>query len=178
MPILGTSVNRLQGCIGPRYVPSFTCGKGFASKRRFPMVKLTVLYGHPDDPDAFEEYYANTHMPLVDKMPNLQSYEAARVVATPDGSEPPYYRIFEGYFGDMEQLQSSMALRRDRQQPTTSRMSPRAGRRSSSLRWTRRRPLVTPTSENSVSAKFVELGLCAVHGGAHLPHSPGPEGLS
>jgi hypothetical protein len=20
-------------------------------------VKLTVLYGHPDDPDAFEEYY-------------------------------------------------------------------------------------------------------------------------
>jgi len=73
------------------------------------MVKLTVLYGHPDDPDAFEEYYANTHMPLVDKMPNLQSYEAARVVATPDGSEPPYYRIFEGYFGDMEQLQSSMA---------------------------------------------------------------------
>jgi uncharacterized protein (TIGR02118 family) len=42
------------------------------------MVKLTVLYGHPDDPAAFEEYYANTHMPLVDDMPNLQRYEAAR----------------------------------------------------------------------------------------------------
>jgi uncharacterized protein (TIGR02118 family) len=42
-------------------------------------------------------------------IPNLQRYEAARVVATPDGSEPPYYRIFEGYFEDMEQLQSSMA---------------------------------------------------------------------
>ena len=73
------------------------------------MVKLTVLYGHPDDPDAFEEYYADTHMPLVDEMPNLKRYEAARIVATPDGSEPPYYRIFEGYFEDMEQLQSSMA---------------------------------------------------------------------
>ena len=73
------------------------------------MVKLTVLYGHPDALDAFEEYYANTHMPLVDKIPNLQSYEAARIVATPDGSEPPYYRIFEGYFEDMEQLQSGMA---------------------------------------------------------------------
>jgi uncharacterized protein (TIGR02118 family) len=48
-------------------------------------------------------------MPLVDKIPNLQRYEAARIVATPDGSEPPYYRIFEGYFEDMEQLQSSMA---------------------------------------------------------------------
>jgi uncharacterized protein (TIGR02118 family) len=73
------------------------------------MVKLTVLYGSPDDPDAFEEYYANTHMPLVDKMPKLQRYEAARIGATPDGSELPYYRIFEGYFEDMEQLQSGMA---------------------------------------------------------------------
>jgi uncharacterized protein (TIGR02118 family) len=72
------------------------------------MVKLTVLYGHPDDRDAFEEYYADTHMPLVDKIPNLQRYEAARIVATPDGSEPPHYRIFEGYFEDIEQLQSGM----------------------------------------------------------------------
>lgn len=77
------------------------------------MVKLTVLYGHPDDPDAFEEYYANTHMPMVPKIPNLIRYETARVAATPDGSEeggrPPYYRIFEGYFEDMEQLQSGMS---------------------------------------------------------------------
>jgi hypothetical protein len=48
------------------------------------MVKLTVLYAHPEDPDAFEQYYANTHMPLVDEIPNLQRYEAARVVATPE----------------------------------------------------------------------------------------------
>jgi uncharacterized protein (TIGR02118 family) len=48
------------------------------------MVKLTVLYAHPDDPDAFEEYYADTHMPLVDEIPNLQRYEAARIIATPE----------------------------------------------------------------------------------------------
>jgi uncharacterized protein (TIGR02118 family) len=60
-------------------------------------------------PVRSEEYYADTHMPLVDKMLNLKRYEAARIVATPDGSQPPYYRIFEGYFEDMEQLQSSMA---------------------------------------------------------------------
>jgi uncharacterized protein (TIGR02118 family) len=71
-------------------------------------VKLTVLYGHPDDPEAFENYYANTHMPLVDKIP-LQSYEVAKIVATPDGSDLPYYRIFEGYSEDMEQLQNSLA---------------------------------------------------------------------
>ena len=73
------------------------------------MVKLTVLYGNPEDPAAFEEYYGNTHMPLVDKIPNFQRYEAARIVATPDGTEPPYYRIFEIYFDDMERLQSSLS---------------------------------------------------------------------
>jgi uncharacterized protein (TIGR02118 family) len=30
------------------------------------MVKLTVLYGPPDDPAAFEDHYAGTHVPLVD----------------------------------------------------------------------------------------------------------------
>jgi uncharacterized protein (TIGR02118 family) len=73
------------------------------------MVKLTVLYGRPDDPAAFEEYYANTHMALVDKIPNFQRYEAARILATPDGTEPPYYRIFEIYFDDMERLQGSLS---------------------------------------------------------------------
>lgn len=73
------------------------------------MIKLTVLYGHPDDPEAFEEYYANTHLPLVDEIPDFQRYETARIVGTPDGSEPPYYRTFEIYFEDMEQLQSSLS---------------------------------------------------------------------
>jgi uncharacterized protein (TIGR02118 family) len=70
------------------------------------MVKGTALFGHPDDPDAFEEYYASTHVPLVKKIPNVQRFEAARIVATPDGSEPPYYRIGELYFEDVEQMQA------------------------------------------------------------------------
>ncbi len=102
------------------------------------MVKLTVLYGHPDDPEAFEEYYANTHMPMVPKIPNLLRYEAARVVATPDGSEEggglPYYRIFEGYFEDMESLQSGMSTPEGQAPLRTCRTSPPVGRRSSSQR--------------------------------------------
>ena len=73
------------------------------------MVKITVLYEHPDDPAAFEKYYANTHTQLVQKIPGLQRFEAARAVATPDGSELPYHRIAELYFGDVEQMQSSLA---------------------------------------------------------------------
>ena len=73
------------------------------------VAKLTVLYGHPEDPAAFEEYYANTHMPMVHKIPNLQRFEAARVVVGEGGSEPPYYRIFEGYYEDLDRLQSGMS---------------------------------------------------------------------
>jgi uncharacterized protein (TIGR02118 family) len=35
------------------------------------MVKTVVLYGHPTDPAAFEEYYANTHVPIAAKMPKV-----------------------------------------------------------------------------------------------------------
>ena len=72
------------------------------------MVKGTALFGHPDDPDAFEEHYVGTHVPLVEKIPNLRRFEPARVVATPDGSEPPYYRIGELYFEDVEQMQAGL----------------------------------------------------------------------
>ncbi len=72
------------------------------------MVKATALFGHPEDPDAFEEYYASTHIPLIHKIPNLKRFDQGKVVATPDGSEPPYYRFGELWFESMEQLQSSL----------------------------------------------------------------------
>jgi uncharacterized protein (TIGR02118 family) len=46
---------------------------------------------------------------LVEKIPNLQRFEPATVVATPDGSELPFYLIAELYFEDMEQLQDGFA---------------------------------------------------------------------
>jgi len=52
------------------------------------MVKPTVLYGYPQDPEAFEEYYANTHLPLAAKIPNVQRFEAGRVAAADDGKPP------------------------------------------------------------------------------------------
>ena len=72
------------------------------------MVKATALFGHPEHPDAFEEYYANTHVPLVHKNPNLEHFYQGRVVATPDGSQPPYYRSGELWFESMDQLQSGL----------------------------------------------------------------------
>jgi uncharacterized protein (TIGR02118 family) len=73
------------------------------------MVKGTALFGHPQDLDAFEEHYASTHVPLVRKISNLRRFEAANVVAAPDGSEPPYHRIGELYFEDVEQMQAGLS---------------------------------------------------------------------
>jgi uncharacterized protein (TIGR02118 family) len=73
------------------------------------MVKLVVLYGRPEDPDASERYYADTHTALAKAIPGLRRFEAARGVATPDGTEVPYQRIAELTFDDVEALQAGRA---------------------------------------------------------------------
>jgi uncharacterized protein (TIGR02118 family) len=72
------------------------------------MIKVSVLYGHPTDPEAFEHHYANTHVPLAGKMPGVARFEASRVIGTPDGSQPPYYRMAELWFESQEAMQQSM----------------------------------------------------------------------
>jgi uncharacterized protein (TIGR02118 family) len=72
------------------------------------MVKAIVLYGPPEDPDAFERYYPDTHAGLAKAIPGLRQFESARGVATPDGSDVPYQRIAELSFDDMDALQSGM----------------------------------------------------------------------
>ena len=72
------------------------------------MVKAVVLYGPPADPDAFERYYADTHTALATAIPGLKRFEAARAIATPDGSGLPYQRIAELTFEDIEALQAGL----------------------------------------------------------------------
>ena len=72
------------------------------------MVKAVVLYGPPEDPDAFERYYANTHTGLAKAIPGLKRFEAARGIATHDGSTLPYQRIAELTFEDMDALQAGL----------------------------------------------------------------------
>lgn len=73
------------------------------------MMKVTVLYSPPSDPDAFEEHYLSKHGPLVLQMPGLVRLETAHQVGTPDGSPSPYYRSAELYFQDMDALGAAFA---------------------------------------------------------------------
>jgi uncharacterized protein (TIGR02118 family) len=42
-------------------------------------------------------------------MPNVTRFEATRVLGTPDGSDPPYYRVAELWFETQEALQATMS---------------------------------------------------------------------
>ncbi|REG86352.1 EthD family reductase [Algoriphagus antarcticus] len=72
------------------------------------MIKLTVLYNHPEDPAAFESYYAATHMSLVSTINGVLKAEVTKFLPEADGSKPAYYRMAELYFESPEALQQSM----------------------------------------------------------------------
>jgi uncharacterized protein (TIGR02118 family) len=69
---------------------------------------LTVCYGHPADPAAFDTHYMSTHVPLAEKLPGLDSF-TYRHCASLDGSQPPYYLLAELSFASQEALGAAMA---------------------------------------------------------------------
>src|SRR4051795_12782981 len=105
-------------------------------------VKLTVVYGKPDDTDTFEKHYNDVHMPIVQRFPGLQRTEISRVSGGPMGSPSPYHWIAELYFADEAALNEALgsasraghlpprgwARRRVPSQVRTSARSPRPAR--------------------------------------------------
>lgn len=69
---------------------------------------LTVCYGHPADPAAFDDYYQSTHRGLAEKMPGLAGF-TARHCASLDESAPPYYLVAELAFTSQEALLAALA---------------------------------------------------------------------
>jgi uncharacterized protein (TIGR02118 family) len=75
-----------------------------------PETKVLVIYPRPKDVDAFEKAYLEEHVPLaMEKIKGVTKFAATKVVGTPDGSPPPFYRIAELYFPSLEALQQSVA---------------------------------------------------------------------
>ena len=76
-------------------------------------VKLIVMYPRPKDIEAFEKLYQDEHVPMaVEKLSGKTKLIATRVVATPDGTPPTFYRIAEVYFPSLQALQACAAVRR------------------------------------------------------------------
>lgn len=75
------------------------------------MIKLTVLYGHPTDVLAFENYYTTTHLPIASKITGHEKLELTKFLSAPDGGKPAYYRMAEFWFSSPEAMQKSMGSR-------------------------------------------------------------------
>src|ERR1700759_774634 len=73
------------------------------------MVKFVVLYNKPQDTADFDAHYRDVHVPLVNKIPNLDHWDYGKVLGTPDGGEPPFYFMAELYFSDADTMGASMA---------------------------------------------------------------------
>lgn len=71
--------------------------------------KLTVVYGNPTDPEAFEAHYREVHVPMAAEVPGVQRAEFAKVFPKEDGTPTPEYRIAELYFADYDSAVAALA---------------------------------------------------------------------
>ncbi|HZP49642.1 EthD family reductase [Actinocrinis sp.] len=66
-----------------------------------------VLFETPDDPEAFDRYYREHHIPLIKALPHLRSLKLSREVSPVRGE--PYHFISTLEFDDMAALKDSFA---------------------------------------------------------------------
>jgi uncharacterized protein (TIGR02118 family) len=73
------------------------------------MARLLVMYGIPQDPAAFDTYYAATHVPIAKKIPGLRKYEISRgAIGTPAGASKTHL-VAILHFDDMASMQQALA---------------------------------------------------------------------
>jgi len=73
------------------------------------MARLIVMYGTPQDPEAFDRYYAEKHIPLAKTIPGIRKYEVSRgPVATPGGASQ-FHLIATLFFDDLTAIQAAFA---------------------------------------------------------------------
>ncbi|MFQ5969163.1 MAG: EthD family reductase [Nitrososphaerales archaeon] len=65
------------------------------------VAKLIVLYNNIEDPEKFDEYYKNTHIPLAKKIPGVRKISVSKVKGVAVG-KANYYQVVEVYFDDIE----------------------------------------------------------------------------
>lgn len=63
------------------------------------MFKFTTLYRQVDDEQKLEDFFAGTHLPLAEALPNLAKREISRITRKP-GGQSRFYLMVELYFED------------------------------------------------------------------------------
>ncbi|MBT0669857.1 EthD family reductase [Novosphingobium profundi] len=72
-------------------------------------IVLNVIYDHPTDPQAFEAYYADTHMPIAERIPDVERLVLLKALPGADGAPAPWYRTAQIFFADAARMEAAMA---------------------------------------------------------------------
>jgi uncharacterized protein (TIGR02118 family) len=72
------------------------------------MVKLSVLYGQPQDTGAFDRHYNQVHAPLAKKIPGLKGFTTDKPMAINPQEKSPYYLIATLYWENMQAFQEGL----------------------------------------------------------------------
>lgn len=72
------------------------------------MIQLTAIYGQPQDPTAFDEYYFKTHTPKAQKIPGLKGLVVNKPASLNPQEPSPYYFIANLYFDTMAVFQTGL----------------------------------------------------------------------
>jgi uncharacterized protein (TIGR02118 family) len=73
------------------------------------MCRLTVLYNHPTDPEAFDRYYREIHIPMARKMKGLKGWTIGKCQSASPEQAPPYYMIVGLYADSRAALEEILA---------------------------------------------------------------------
>jgi uncharacterized protein (TIGR02118 family) len=65
------------------------------------MIKLIIFFRKPNDDQAFEMRFSETHVPLINKMPRVKRTSVCRALGAPRG-EPIFHLIHEIFFDSLE----------------------------------------------------------------------------
>lgn len=68
------------------------------------MHRLTILYGHPTDPAAFDRYYREVHLPLARRMSGLTGWTMNWLGPDRDGTPPTHHLVVDLYAPDREAM--------------------------------------------------------------------------
>lgn len=72
------------------------------------MYRMTILYGTPDDPDHFRDYYYRYHIPLARKMSGLTGWKLSWI--DQESPDPiPYILIADLYAPTKEAMETILA---------------------------------------------------------------------
>lgn len=69
-------------------------------------MKLVALYKQPADKQSFDEKYFGTHVPLIEKVPQIRKTEIVRVKRTLVGEE--FYLLATMHFDSEEALKAAL----------------------------------------------------------------------